>query len=61
MVEVLLPTLGHIQDMQILLDIADVNIPILLDLDVLDENNLLLIIQQDTYGIVLSQDSTIDI
>ena len=40
MVELLLPTPRHIQDIPILLDVVDINILALLGLDVLDENNL---------------------
>ena len=40
MVELLLPTPGRVQDIPILLDVVDVNEPVLLGHDVLNENNL---------------------
>ena len=43
MVELLLPTSEHEQNIPILPDVVDVNIPALLGFDVLDGNNLFLI------------------
>ena len=40
MVELLLPTPGHIQDIPILHDAVDLHVPALLRFEVLDRNNL---------------------